>query len=212
MKKPPTSAHSTLCGVSTSSIAPKRSPPTLSSSRRDGALEKKLILRREAYSQRADLSDCMAVSHRWLDPKQPDQSGEQFEAVKAYLRRHPKINLVWYDYWCMPQGAINDQRPERATSSTCCSMSTTCTSACPCSSCSTSPTNRASGRSLRHGCRCNVCVVIPDSSSPPLPMSAAARSRASKEPRQMRPPNQRCTRCGKAGRPQRHGSHSPSQT
>lgn len=31
--------------------------------------------------------------------------GEQLRAVQAYLARHPGVEYVWYDYWCMPQGA-----------------------------------------------------------------------------------------------------------
>ena len=25
------------------------------------------------------------------------------EALQEYLRRHPQIRYVWYDFWCMPQ-------------------------------------------------------------------------------------------------------------
>ena len=45
-----------------------------------------------------------AVSHRWEAEAEPDATGEQFFAVRQYLRNNPSIKYVWYDLWCMPQG------------------------------------------------------------------------------------------------------------
>ena len=46
----------------------------------------------------------LVVSHRWEAPGVPDGLGVQAQAVQEYLQRHPGIELVWYDYSCMPQG------------------------------------------------------------------------------------------------------------
>ena len=45
-----------------------------------------------------------AVSHRWEKPKEPDPEGLQHLELCKYLQRHTDIELVWYDFWCMPQG------------------------------------------------------------------------------------------------------------
>ena len=47
----------------------------------------------------------LAVSHRWETPQEPDTHGEQQKAIQRYLIEHPEIEWVWFDYWCMPQGA-----------------------------------------------------------------------------------------------------------
>ena len=59
---------------------------------RDGAF-------RGSYSRRY-----VAVSHRWFARDSPDKDGQQLNKIKAYLRAHPEVQWVWYDYWCMPQG------------------------------------------------------------------------------------------------------------
>ena len=46
----------------------------------------------------------LAISHRWEAPGEPDGKGMQLAAIREHLRRRPEIELVWYDYWCMPQG------------------------------------------------------------------------------------------------------------
>ena len=45
-----------------------------------------------------------AVSHRWEMPKDPDPEGLQHLELCKYLQRYTDIELVWYDFWCMPQG------------------------------------------------------------------------------------------------------------
>jgi hypothetical protein len=42
------------------------------------------------------------------DPSKPDCEGKQLAAVKEYLRTHPEIKYVWFDYWCMPQRKDKD--------------------------------------------------------------------------------------------------------
>jgi len=48
-------------------------------------------------------SKVLVVSHRWETPGEPDGENAQHREIVAYLRAHPNIELVWYDYWCMPQ-------------------------------------------------------------------------------------------------------------
>ena len=54
----------------------------------------------------------LVVSHRWEDPAKPDVRGSQHAAIVAHLEAHLEIELVWYDYWCMPQSSIPKRRPE----------------------------------------------------------------------------------------------------
>lgn len=44
------------------------------------------------------ITEYLAVSHRWEDPAQPDPTGKQREALLVYLRAHPKIAYVFFDY------------------------------------------------------------------------------------------------------------------
>ena len=46
----------------------------------------------------------LVVSHRWETPTDPDPTGAQALAVQAYLKAHPEINAVWFDFSSMPQG------------------------------------------------------------------------------------------------------------
>ena len=39
------------------------------------------------------------VSHIWFKPGNPDPDGEQADALRSYLRKHPEIELVWFDAW-----------------------------------------------------------------------------------------------------------------
>ena len=47
----------------------------------------------------------MSVSHRWMQPDEPDPDGEQFKAIKSFLNSPAgkKIELIWLDSACMPQ-------------------------------------------------------------------------------------------------------------
>lgn len=57
---------------------------------------------RAAFAEGID--DSLFVSHRWEDVEEPDAQGAQLAALQAYLRDHPEVEWVWYDYACMPQG------------------------------------------------------------------------------------------------------------
>ena len=47
----------------------------------------------------------LVVSHRWMNPDQPDPDGEQLRAVQEFLRspEGQGIEEVWIDAYCMPQ-------------------------------------------------------------------------------------------------------------
>ncbi|EOD33510.1 hypothetical protein EMIHUDRAFT_229658 [Emiliania huxleyi CCMP1516] len=47
----------------------------------------------------------LAVSHRWMQPDDPDPDGEQLKALKGFLNSPDgkKIERVWIDSACMPQ-------------------------------------------------------------------------------------------------------------
>ena len=77
--------------------------------RKDGHLTKKKIplasaFHEPAFSGGGIMSNILFVSHRWEEPHQPDVKGEQLEAIKEYLKAHPNIEWVWFDYSSMPQG------------------------------------------------------------------------------------------------------------
>ena len=50
------------------------------------------------------VGEVCTVSHRWMEPHDPDADGTQLAAIKAHLDAHPNIKYVWYDAWCLPQG------------------------------------------------------------------------------------------------------------
>ena len=70
---------------------------------REGFLKQHKVTRREAFRHRYG-GEYLAISHRWFAPDAPDKDGLQLSKIKVYLREHPTINWVWFDYWCMPQG------------------------------------------------------------------------------------------------------------
>jgi hypothetical protein len=52
----------------------------------------------------------LVVSHRWETPTNPDPTGAQALAVQAYLKAHPEIDAVWFDFSSMPQGENKNER------------------------------------------------------------------------------------------------------
>jgi hypothetical protein len=52
----------------------------------------------------------LVVSHRWETPTDPDPTGAQALAVQAYLKAHPEIDAVWFDFSSMPQGQKKTER------------------------------------------------------------------------------------------------------
>ena len=49
------------------------------------------------------IKDFLFISHRWEKPGRPDIMGVQLKAIKEYLKEHPEIKWVWFDYSSMPQ-------------------------------------------------------------------------------------------------------------
>ena len=73
--------------------------------------DEELLEKRELTLERAldrlDVSDIVAVSHRWETEAVPDTEGEQLRRIQEYLIEHPNIKFVWFDYSCMPQKPAN---------------------------------------------------------------------------------------------------------
>lgn len=40
----------------------------------------------------------LIVSHRWEKKTHPDDTGEQFDAIREHVKHHPKIKWVWFEY------------------------------------------------------------------------------------------------------------------
>ena len=45
----------------------------------------------------------LAISYPWQGFGDPDSTGERAAAVAKFLREHPEIEYVWWDYLCVPQ-------------------------------------------------------------------------------------------------------------
>jgi hypothetical protein len=58
-----------------------------------------------------------SVSHRWLEPDEPDPDGAQLLAIKSFLSKPEaqKIKLIWIDAQCMPQDKPKGSRNEEDT-------------------------------------------------------------------------------------------------
>ena len=50
------------------------------------------------------LESVLVVSHCWESPEVPDVNGVQLSTIRQHVLANPKIQYVWYDFWCMPQG------------------------------------------------------------------------------------------------------------
>jgi hypothetical protein len=87
-----------------------RSLPHMQALRDVGHLEKITIRLIDAFNGEGVINNILFVSHRWEEPRRPDFNGVQLEAIKAYLKRHHKIEWVWFDYSSMPQKIATDTR------------------------------------------------------------------------------------------------------
>jgi hypothetical protein len=55
-------------------------------------------------------SKILFISHRWVDPDDPDKNHIQFNMVKKYILSNNIDNCaVWYDFSCMPQKPRNSE-------------------------------------------------------------------------------------------------------
>ena len=87
---------------------PGKSLPFFQEIRDDYATEEPLV---EVALDYADvvkgthIETTLAVSHRWMQPDDPDPDGEQLKALKGFLNSPAgqKIERVWLDSACMPQ-------------------------------------------------------------------------------------------------------------
>eukprot|EP00900_Chrysochromulina_parva_P008962 jgi/Chrpa1/18067/Chrysochromulina_OHIO_Genome00025503-RA len=61
---------------------------------------------------RGAYKNILVVSHRWETPTDPDPDGVQALAVQDYLKAHPEIDAVWFDFCSMPQG--RDKTPSES--------------------------------------------------------------------------------------------------
>jgi hypothetical protein len=59
----------------------------------------------------------LVVSHRWMNPDQPDPDGEQLKAIQEFLRSPAgrEIEEVWIDAYCMPQDQPEGSRSDEDT-------------------------------------------------------------------------------------------------
>jgi hypothetical protein len=55
---------------------------------------------------------CLSVSHRWMEPEQPDPDGAQLASIKEFLSswEGESITWVWIDAQCMPQDVPRGSR------------------------------------------------------------------------------------------------------
>ena len=82
--------------------APPGSLQTLRKDRSDW-LERQVIRFVDGY--RGKYRDrILVVSHRWETPEAPDDKGDQWAAIRKHVIEDTRIELVWFDFWCMPQG------------------------------------------------------------------------------------------------------------
>jgi hypothetical protein len=59
----------------------------------------------------------LSISHRWMEPTQPDPDGEQLKAIQEFLRSPAgrEIEEVWIDAYCMPQDQPEGSRSDEDT-------------------------------------------------------------------------------------------------
>ena len=75
--------------------------PRFQELRDEGVLVERTLTRSECYRAK-HTGKLLAVSHRWERPDAPDTQGVQSKAIVEHVAG-TGIELVWFDYWCMPQ-------------------------------------------------------------------------------------------------------------
>ena len=119
--------------------------------RKPGVLHSKMISFDLALGQKLSRGEFCIVSHRWFDKTEPDYDGQQLKRVQEYLRRHPDVKYVWFDYWCMPQGEKTASEKQYFNWMLANINILYCTSVSPSSFCLISLTYPGFGRSMKHG-------------------------------------------------------------
>ena len=74
-------------------------------------IERKRMTFKEALSGTFVDTVC-TVSHRWETSEEPDTQNVQLDALSSFLTEDPRgkrIDWIWYDYLCMPQGATRTE-------------------------------------------------------------------------------------------------------
>ena len=71
------------------------------------------ISREQAYSQTALPKKYLVISHRWLDPNEPDKGGEQMRKIKEHLNKDENAGIEWVWYDCKAARCVEFEPPER---------------------------------------------------------------------------------------------------
>ena len=58
-------------------------------------LERKEISQADAFGQATLVGKWLAISHRWMNPEEPDKGGEQMSAIKAHLIKPENAGIEW---------------------------------------------------------------------------------------------------------------------
>ena len=76
-------------------------------------LQRIRVTKADAFGQQTLTSKFLAVSHRWLDPIEPDVGGEQMFVLKQHLNKpeNASIEWVWYDVRARQQQTPNSPQP-----------------------------------------------------------------------------------------------------
>ena len=74
----------------------------------------------------------LSISHRWMEPTQPDPDGEQLKAIKAFLDTPAgkRIELLWIDGGSMPQDQPEGTRTKEDTADFKTMLSEVCAALC----------------------------------------------------------------------------------
>ena len=75
-----------------------------------GRLQRVTVYLQDAIDH-ANMEEVVVVSHRWITCDHPDPDGEQLRAIQRFLLDHPKVQHLWIDWCCLPQG---DRTPTEA--------------------------------------------------------------------------------------------------
>ena len=86
----------------------------------------------EEVVRRTHVEKILSISHRWMEPTQPDPDGEQLKAIKAFLvsSAGKRIELVWIDGGSMPQDKPKGTRTKEDTADFDIMLSQVCAALC----------------------------------------------------------------------------------
>ena len=84
--------------------------PRMQTLRDNNHLKKIPIVLADAFLGHGIINNILFISHRWENPAAPDSQGVQLQAMQEYLKAHPNIEWVWFDY-SAPSPEL-EERPE----------------------------------------------------------------------------------------------------